>query len=349
MSTMIAQPSTPGLETWLWAFAYSLGLAFLVCTAAASIRRTRASARSILKWGSALALLVSATRLGTQLEALAAGGPPIALAVLRHGALIVSGGMASWLMLSAIAQRQIRSTCRTLAWLLMNGAWLVVLSSDHLQRLIAPPLFHEALYSQLDIRSEDLREVRDEVFETDRGSIITAFHLVDSRKEELRSLPQSGPESMDRLFPDGAITQSAPSPESNCHGSVFMAGRYIVNGIAVEVILRDNRYHRVEVPRAGDLIVYRAHDGRLTHTGIVKLVDADLVLIESKWGLWRRYLHRPEKQPYSQNYAYYRSPRQGHELRSAARPLARQRETPQADRKKPIQFSCVIDSISASL
>ena len=47
----------------------------------------------------------------------------------------------------------------------------------------------------------------------------------------------------------------------------------------------------------------------------VKAAGPGGVLIESKWGFLGRFLHEPKNQCYSQDFAYYRSPRQGHLLR----------------------------------
>ena len=38
------------------------------------------------------------------------------------------------------------------------------------------------------------------------------------------------------------------------------------------------------------------------------------LMVESKWGLGGRFVHRPEQQPYGTSYCYYRSARQGHAL-----------------------------------
>jgi hypothetical protein len=83
----------------------------------------------------------------------------------------------------------------------------------------------------------------------------------------------------------------------------------------VEAILCDNGYQRADTPLKGDLIVYRNDPGMILHSGIVlEVVHENLVLIESKWGPLGRYLHPPEYQPYGSIFAYYRSPRQGHQL-----------------------------------
>lgn len=112
------------------------------------------------------------------------------------------------------------------------------------------------------------------------------------------------------------VDDAEPSP-SNCHGWVFTDGRYLVRSRYVDSILNDNGYQIVTEAHVGDLIIYRDADGEPIHTGIVKATgDNGFVLIESKWGALDIYLHLPQDQVYSQGYAYYRSPRDGHLLKN---------------------------------
>jgi uncharacterized protein YacL (UPF0231 family) len=99
-------------------------------------------------------------------------------------------------------------------------------------------------------------------------------------------------------------------PRYNCHGWTFTGGRYHVMGDQAELILRENRYYTVTDPRPGDVIAYYDQEGVLAHTGVVKLTDGKgMVVIESKWDLLGRYLHPPEVQPYSGDFAYFRTDR----------------------------------------
>ena len=117
-------------------------------------------------------------------------------------------------------------------------------------------------------------------------------------------------------FSEMLILQAPPTNKSNCHGWVFADGRFIVQGVDVNLILEDNGYELVDEPRENDVIVYRNAVGYALHTGLVRFVGENgLVLIESKWGGQGRYLHYPETQAYSQIYDFYRSPREGHTLR----------------------------------
>jgi hypothetical protein len=167
----------------------------------------------------------------------------------------------------------------------------------------------------LDFRLEDC-DTCNQWFQTDQGKPIAAYRLKPDKQETLRTLSSSGT-SVDNSYVEWTIAQSSADPNCNCHGWVFADGQYVVMGRDIESILQDNNYRRVERPESGDIIVYRSADQQITHTGLVKTVAAGLVLIESKWGLYRRYLHKPEHQPYSQQFTYYRSSRAGHTLRSA--------------------------------
>jgi hypothetical protein len=115
----------------------------------------------------------------------------------------------------------------------------------------------------------------------------------------------------------GALVEMAPpDPAYSCHGWVFAAGRCHITGEEVPAILQDNGYFAVAIPQPGDVIVYRDPQGRVVHTGVVRFIDGfGLVLVESKWDLLGRYLHRPQDQPYSTIFEYYRSCRPGHWLR----------------------------------
>jgi hypothetical protein len=110
-----------------------------------------------------------------------------------------------------------------------------------------------------------------------------------------------------------AIHRDPAGAYYNCHGWVFTGGRYWVSGEQVPDILEDNGYAIVSQPRPGDVIVYRTGD-KVVHTGIVRAADEFGVLVESKWGKRGRFIHPPETQDYSADFAYYRSPRTGHLL-----------------------------------
>jgi len=107
-----------------------------------------------------------------------------------------------------------------------------------------------------------------------------------------------------------------PNLTSNCHGWVFTGGRFAIRCADVDGILADNRYCQTSRAQPGDVIVYRDGQGRVLHSGVVRFVAGNgLVLVESKWGPLGRYLHPPECQPWGGRFAYYRSSRGGHQLR----------------------------------
>jgi hypothetical protein len=118
---------------------------------------------------------------------------------------------------------------------------------------------------------------------------------------------------------DGRVLRTAPPDWSyNCHGWVFTGGRYWIRKPAeVEVILEDNGYCAVSQPEPGDLAVYRSRQGTIIHTGVVRTVEEEgLVLVESKWGTMGRYVHPSDAYPYDNVVCfYYRSPRPQHRLR----------------------------------
>jgi hypothetical protein len=61
-------------------------------------------------------------------------------------------------------------------------------------------------------------------------------------------------------------------------------------------------------------VIWRDDNGHPVHTGVVKALGSDFVLVESKWGFGGRFLHQLEDQGYSKHFDYYRSPRAGHVL-----------------------------------
>lgn len=112
------------------------------------------------------------------------------------------------------------------------------------------------------------------------------------------------------------IRAGEADPTSNCHGWVFTTGRYWLKNEFIETILADNGYETVEIPQVSDVILYRDKSGKVSHTGVVRLITDDQVLIESKWGLLGRFIHPPAEQPYGESWSYQRSARTGHLLRS---------------------------------
>lgn len=149
----------------------------------------------------------------------------------------------------------------------------------------------------------------------------------DAGREILLYRPAEGVEDDDRSVTDHflrsngfdvKLIQTAPPDHSyNCHGWVFTGGKGWILGSEVERILRDNQYHIVSTPSAGDLALFRDSQGAVSHTAVVRAVAEDgTVLMESKWGKIGRYIHTATQHVYASGpCVYYRSPRSQHTLR----------------------------------
>jgi hypothetical protein len=158
-----------------------------------------------------------------------------------------------------------------------------------------------------------LSESKEFVGWTDRGREIRLFNLVG--EPERSDTKSAGSQNSIDDYPEMAILRQSRSVRSNCHGWVFCDGRFILPGDDIDHILEDNAYCSVEQPRGGDLILYRDANGQAMHSGVVRgILDDGTVMVESKWGVDRLYLHTAVDQPYSQLFTYYRSPRHGHRL-----------------------------------
>jgi hypothetical protein len=147
---------------------------------------------------------------------------------------------------------------------------------------------------------------------TDRGREIRLFRLEQPTSGETSEKPATRALAS---RPRNTILRADRDHQSNCHGWVFTSGRFLLNHIGVRRILEDNGYQPCFDPRPGDVIVYHVGDGRIVHTGLVSGILYDgTIMIESKWDLGARLLHRPEDQPYSSRYTYYRTPRSSHAI-----------------------------------
>lgn len=164
---------------------------------------------------------------------------------------------------------------------------------------------------------------RQDLLVTDAGNPVLCFVTAEPNPWIELAARRSEREFSGRLLP-----VASPHVSYSCHGWTFAEGRCHIPSDEVEKILHDNGYRRVDQPRAGDVIVYLDERDRIIHSGVVRFRDkSGLVLVESKWDLLGRYLHRPESQPYSSRFAYYRSPRQNHVLRGTER-LPRRHDPP---------------------
>jgi hypothetical protein len=135
--------------------------------------------------------------------------------------------------------------------------------------------------------------------------------------------PEGGPtetEYIHSLGLDLKVIQTGPGDESyNCHGWVFGGGKAWISGMSVDSILEDNAYQTVSEPIAGDVLVFRDSEGKVSHTGLVRTTTDDgHILVESKWGKMGRYIHTLDQHAYqSHQRTFYRSRRVGHQLRPA--------------------------------
>lgn len=146
---------------------------------------------------------------------------------------------------------------------------------------------------------------------TDKGTKIPLFHFTMS-DEEFDEY-QMGTKERFAAFGTALIHRDDADMAANCHGWVFTKGRFLVRGEDVDAILAENGYEVVTSPKIGDVVIYRDFNKIVRHTGLVQGVLGDgTVLIESKWGIDQRFLHRPEDQPYSTIFQYYRSTRENH-------------------------------------
>jgi hypothetical protein len=198
--------------------------------------------------------------------------------------------------------------------LLTAGSALAVWQVVRLDRAAeAEMLESDQLLGSL-LEPADLGLVPDRVALTDKSRSIPLF---TSRTGDSASAAAER-EQLRKMGLDLHLIQTANADQQyNCHGWVFTGGRYWVRGPAVETILKENGYKRVERPAANDLAVFRDEAGQVLHTAVVRLVTANgTVLLESKWGQLGRYLHKDNQHAYSSGRCtYYHSDRNGHLLR----------------------------------
>lgn len=237
-----------------------------------------------------------------------------AVASVRAALLLAGGTLTSWLALSALLASVSRPWIRAGICLAISSAWLVIYSIGRLESASVLSKQTEAWECE-NIRASDLNEVPNCDISTDRGRKI---HLYSPSIRTLAKLDPSINSRPDRLlgFRDWTIELAPADAHTNCHGWLFAGGKGLIDNHDVDQILDDNGYYDVETPVPGDIIVYRAEiDNSIVHTGLIKVATHDgIVLVESKWGYYGRFLHQPKHQAYSQKFRVLRSPRDGHEL-----------------------------------
>ena len=212
----------------------------------------------------------------------------------------------------AIALPQVRRWARWLFEPRMVWALLLILGPAVSWRLIAEAHRAEKLPAFLeDVSAENLPLSQSRAV-TDRGREIQLFAYGEFEALEESERGLLG----DEHYTHQVIRLAKPDLACNCHGWVFTGGHAGIPSGQIEAILADNGYIPVLAPGEGDLILYRTPEGTVIHTGLVRFVDDDgVILIESKWGPLGVYLHPPEAQPWGHDFTFYRSPRPGHLLR----------------------------------
>ena len=251
---------------------------------------------------------------------------------VRAVLLLAGGTLTSWLVLSVVLGSASRRWLRAGICLSMSSAWLLTYSIGRLESASAPSKQAEAWECE-NIRASDLEEMPSTDLRTDRGQKIPLYYPSAQTLAKLDPATKSRP---DRLlgFRDWTIELAPPDPQTNCHGWLFASGKGLIDNPYVDQILADNGYHDVATPAPGDIIVYRsARDNSIVHTGLIKAATDDgIVLVESKWGYYGRFLHQPQHQAYSQKYQFLRSSRNGHQLvglrNLASSPLPKSRAKP---------------------
>ncbi|MGI8980525.1 MAG: hypothetical protein ACR2FY_14955 [Pirellulaceae bacterium] len=235
------------------------------------------------------------------LDALGNGGglvmAPIFLALTALGLSLTL--VAAHLGVSLLHSRRRQLALQPVAWMAVALTLAATGWASH--RYSAATLLAEMEKFEYFATGGDLVPLRNSVGVTDRGREVLLY----------RWLPEDG---VDFSFANG-LQLTAENGRANCHGWVFTGGEHLLWRDGVELILEDNGYELCQTPLPGDLIVYRNPDGETMHTGVVKTrLFGGGLMIESKWGVGGRFVHRPEQQPYGNNYSYYRSARQGHAL-----------------------------------
>ena len=162
---------------------------------------------------------------------------------------------------------------------------------------------------------------------TKTGSTVQLYRL-EADPEDFSRFAASVREHNSRVA-EPIIDVEEPSKDYNCHGWVFTGGKHFLRGCDVDLILKDNGYQAISQPKENDIVIYRCADGRILHTGLVRVVLVDgTILIESKWGAAGRYLHRPENQPYSTLFEYYRGCSASHLIQLKDLPSSSTKELP---------------------
>ncbi len=200
--------------------------------------------------------------------------------------------------------------CQAVLWgaLVVAGPlWALTLAFDDAD---AAPVLRDD-----EVPGADLADVADSPLRTDAGRTVHA--------ETLRVRPSDEDLHVDQLalldfhgIRDEVMPLGVAWVNCNCHGWVFAGGRFFLRGEQVAIILEDNGYAAVPNPQPRDLAVYRNSTGSIVHTGVVRFVGPESILVESKWGKSGRFLHPHNLHCYHPaECTFYRSARSGHALK----------------------------------
>jgi hypothetical protein len=246
----------------------------------------------------------------------------VALALPAALALLLAGLRNAPQAGLRVAQLAARNPRLHGAFLLLLGPVLAIGWSLSYDRAHAP------VYFDRHFPSNDDKDIKDQLFGANAPHEIA---LTDSGREVrvyTAMLPatltgdlaqqESGVASSHSLQ---LIRTGAGDGRYNCHGWVFAAGKGWVRSADVDRILEDNGYVPAGAPQPGDVIVYRSSSGQVVHSGLVRFADGDLLLVESKWGMLGRFLHKPAEQNYSDSWTVYHSARRGHVLQLEYSPI----------------------------
>jgi len=294
--------------TWVWLIVYGVSILATVLTlAACAFRSLRAPQLwTFLQWSLIGIALFAAADLLNRLSPsenprLPLTAPVFLLIAVLAGAVIilVLSMQSRWFASQAWWSRWGRPATYLLGYALAVAGF----GSRFYQVAEEPPQWQ----SSLDKRGNQQMRDAGAYAVTDSGRRLPLYQF-ESTELTKAKLPE---QFVGRVV----VVKTPENTHSNCHGWVFTGGTFLVRSVYVDDILKDNGYTVVEVPRPGDLIIYRNPAGQPVHTGLVKAAgEGGFVLIESKWGPLGTYLHLPEDQTYSEIYAFYRSERENHRL-----------------------------------
>jgi hypothetical protein len=244
--------------------------------------------------------------------------PPLALASAVGG---LAALRAPWVERLTLATLRLARHPRTHALLLLvAGPLSLVWYAERLDRATSPLDSDDPSLASLTAGVAPLEREPTRFARTDAGRSVPLFVVARPEADVPAVAVDEAAYLHNRHFDLGVIRNDAATDESNCHGWVFTRGHYWLCGPAVEPVLEDNGYRRVDVPSVGDLAMYRNESGEIAHSGVVcGFTGGHDVLVESKWGRLGRYVHVAEHHPYPNAIVtYYHSPRQGHLLRGLA-------------------------------